>query len=174
MTTTVAFRSGFRLPQDVDAATAAERLLSLHEKHGHLTPEQVLADATRKTSPLHSFFQWDDATAAHEHRKWQARHLLGSLIITVRRPDGAPVQVRQFMHVEVAAPSRDDEANTVPRYMELNAVLSDDDLRQQQVDAAMAELGKWAARWAVLNELEPCFRSIARWRAQFVKQEQAA
>jgi len=169
--TTVRFRDGFRLPQQVDAATVAERLLMLHEQHGNLTPEQVLADAKKKGSPLHTFFEWDDSTAAHEYRKWQARHLLGSIMVTVERSDGEPVNVRRFLHVEM---EQDTAPETQSRYLELHAVLSDDELRQQQIDLAMAELGKWAARWAILAELDPCFRAIGRWRSQFGRDRLAA
>jgi len=63
-----------------------QALQVLHEIHGHLTPDLVLDAATKKTSPLHSMFLWDDTAAANEHRKWQARKLIRS--VKIERPDG--------------------------------------------------------------------------------------
>ena len=63
-----------------------QALQVLHEIHGHLTPDLVLDAATKKTSPLHAMFLWDDTLAANEHRKWQARKLIRS--VKIERPDG--------------------------------------------------------------------------------------
>lgn len=55
-----------------------QALQALYEKHGVLTPEIVLNDARRKSSPLHYEFDWDDSTAAHRWRIEQARKLIVS------------------------------------------------------------------------------------------------
>ena len=46
------------------------------EADGELTVSAVLAEASKKTSPLHPFFEWNDKAAAAEHRKDQARKLI--------------------------------------------------------------------------------------------------
>ena len=46
------------------------------DSDGTLSPADVVEAAAPPTSPLHRYFDWDDAHAAHEHRLFQARHLL--------------------------------------------------------------------------------------------------
>lgn len=43
---------------------------------GRLTPESVIEASKPKKHPLHGYFEWDDKTAAHEHRLYQARKLI--------------------------------------------------------------------------------------------------
>lgn len=62
---------------------ARKRLDDLYAKDGTLTPEQVLADAKRKESPLHGYFEWDDRKAAMFHRLTQARELIASYEIVI-------------------------------------------------------------------------------------------
>ena len=51
------------------------------EKKGQLTPDAVVAEAASPDSPLHDKFEWDDSVAAHNHRLYQARKLIGSIQI---------------------------------------------------------------------------------------------
>lgn len=56
-------------------AEALDRLQSL-EHDGRLRPDDVVADAADPGSPLHGYFEWDDAAAAERHRLHQARGLI--------------------------------------------------------------------------------------------------
>lgn len=60
-------------------------ILSNMAERGKLTPDAVVKEATKKESPLHSYFLWDDKRAAHEFRKEQARELIRGcyLVVTV-------------------------------------------------------------------------------------------
>jgi hypothetical protein len=62
------------------------RLLKLYKQK--LTAEQLLAEATGLSSPLHAAFGWDDAVAAHQYRLVEARHLLRSIQYAFETPDG--------------------------------------------------------------------------------------
>ena len=63
-----------------------QALSALNDVHGRLTTDIVLEAATNADSPLHKVFEWDDSTAAHAHRVWQARKLIKS--VKIERPDG--------------------------------------------------------------------------------------
>lgn len=65
----------------------AEHLKKMIDAYGGVTASMVLNDAKNKTSPLHGFFQWDDAKAAHEHRLQQARTLIKRYNVTVTKPE---------------------------------------------------------------------------------------
>ncbi len=63
-----------------------------------LDDESVVARATDPDSALHGEFDWDDASAAHQHRLQQARSLIGSyrrqLVV-----EGGTVTVRRWTKV---------------------------------------------------------------------------
>jgi len=53
-----------------------------------LAAEKLLLEATPPDSRLHELFNWDDASAAHQHRLDLARHLLRSLDYQFETPGG--------------------------------------------------------------------------------------
>ncbi len=67
---------------DVDAGEAGEEIDNLREKHdGGVTPDQLIKQAKKKKSALHSMFEWDDKKAAHESRRTRAREILRGIKI---------------------------------------------------------------------------------------------
>ena len=70
----ISWKGGMRVK--TDAVTAHNELERIREKHGTLTPENVVKESRRKTAALHDEFEWDDAVAAHEHRKERARVIM--------------------------------------------------------------------------------------------------
>lgn len=60
-----------------------EYLIELHQQHGTLTPEQVVADAKNPASPLHDLFEWDPAKAAQSHWHDVARALIRNVRVVV-------------------------------------------------------------------------------------------
>jgi hypothetical protein len=71
----------------VDAAGsvthAARRALAALERKGRLTADEVVQAARDPGSPLHSYFTWDDAEAAHARRIDEARALIRSVRVIV-------------------------------------------------------------------------------------------
>ncbi len=54
----------------------ASALRALEDENGRLSPDIVVKAAENPDSPLHDYFEWDDAKAAHAHRLQQARQLI--------------------------------------------------------------------------------------------------
>ena len=50
---------------------------------GRLTAAAVVEAARDSAHPLHGFFDWDDTTAAHQHRLAQGRELIRSVRVVV-------------------------------------------------------------------------------------------
>ena len=68
-----------------DSEAMRERLARLESKgKGVLTPDMVVEDAKRESSPLHSYFEWDNGKAAHAYRIEQARTLIRSVMVVVK------------------------------------------------------------------------------------------
>jgi hypothetical protein len=51
----------------------AKVLRDIEKKHGHVTPDAVVADAKSTRHPWHNRFTWDDKIAGHRYRIGQAR-----------------------------------------------------------------------------------------------------
>ena len=67
----------------VTAEEAAAELERIRRKHGILRPELVVDESRDEMSVLHRVFQWDDAIAAEQYRKTQARNLIDSITVVV-------------------------------------------------------------------------------------------
>jgi len=68
---------------------------------GNITPDDVVSDAKDKASPLHDFFEWNNARAANLYRTDQARYLLRSIHVVVKRDDDGDkeINIRAFYNV---------------------------------------------------------------------------
>ena len=118
---------------------------------GVLQPEIVVEKARPKTSPLHSRFTWNDSTAAHEYRIWQARQLIR---VSVELIEGITGSVDVFVSL---SPDRYKDGGG---YRVMTEVLSDLELRQQMLVDALNELRVFQQKYSRLKELAEVFRSI--------------
>jgi hypothetical protein len=63
--------------QKAQKQTAMDVMQALAKANGGTITPEALVDAARdKESPLHEYFEWDDATAAHQYRLEQARRMI--------------------------------------------------------------------------------------------------
>jgi hypothetical protein len=87
----------------------------LAENKGQLPTEVLVAAATKKRSPLHELFQWDDAACGITHRIEQARDIIASVRyeVTIRqRLLRVPVYVESVRKVEPSSYSRTQDVAT--------------------------------------------------------------
>lgn len=115
-----------------------ERIRQLENEHGELTVETILKDAKKKSSPLHLYFQWDDARAAHEWRKEQARRLIREVRLVIHESE---THVRKVSYVRDPAKDYHDGG-----YVSTASLRSD----------------KQRARAALVAELERADAALAR------------
>jgi hypothetical protein len=133
----------------LDAQGTGEHLEALRGD-GDLTPEAVLKDATKKRSPLHIAFEWDDSAAAHQHRLNQARYMLRSIVVVLDdAPEAEPI--RAFVNVA---------ATSEHRYTHIQIALSDETMREQLIAKARSEMEGWRRRYTQLHELSAVFAAI--------------
>lgn len=138
------------------AQTIGEYLDSLGDD---LTPEQVVADAKRQSSPLHEFFQWSDTEAARQYRLDQARYLLRA--IKVRFVDlgseAGREPVRKYVSLSPAAESGEERGK---RYIPMVKVMSNATLRKQLLTQALEEARTWRKKYEDLRELAEVFEAL--------------
>lgn len=134
-------------------------LTRIAKRHkGSLSAEIVLEAATRASSPLHGYFQWDDDEAAREYRLEQARALirLHKFVVADRETRNAPPipvgrKLRSFLQVERGAP-----------YRSRKEVLAHRASRKMLVTSALQELRSWCTRYGDLSELSAVRSEIAK------------
>lgn len=91
------FRAGSNT-KGVPAQDAGEELARIHAEHGTLRPADVVEESRPDDAVLHPVFEWDDSKAADEHRKWQARMLIRS-VVTVAETGK---QESAYAHVQIS------------------------------------------------------------------------
>ena len=125
-----------------------ERLQAL-AAGGRLTPDAVVADAKKRTSPLHGAFEWDDAVAGHKYRIEQARSLIQSHHVYIERRSHV-IPVPEYI--------RDPEAENGEQGYRSTAELKTD--RERSMEALVSETKRAAAylervqRLAIALDLE--------------------
>lgn len=141
------FRSGSRL-KDADAVGAGKELTRISKQPGGITAESVVETAEAKDNPLHDFFEWSNTKAARQYRLEQARHLIRSVVIEYE-PVKEAGPIRAFIAFETPPESLDDDG----RYVTVQRILSDAELREQLVEEALREHHRWEDRYKHLKEL---------------------
>lgn len=119
----------------------ADRLQALHTRHSGLLREtDVVADAKKKNSPLHSYFEWDDRKASEAYRLEQASALIRRVKVKVIvEPETPPIRVRAFIaNRDVANETVDDvESGT---YRSIHDVVENKGYRDAIEDAMRRDL----------------------------------
>jgi hypothetical protein len=110
-----------------------------------VTAEKLLAEATKKRSPIHNLFEWDDKVAADGFRLDQARYFLRSVWEVKVDHDGREEGegARAFYSVEVT----DAAANKSKAYFDGRQVLEIPGGEEQVLERALKEAKEWQARY---------------------------
>lgn len=136
------FREPFAVPgaAKADPQKVGEALAKITEQAGgELTPSAVVESAKNKRSPLHQFFQWDDAIAAEAYRLDQARALIRSIIVAEEDGD---------VHAYLSVNSGDGVS-----YRTVQAVRSSRDLQARVLVQAEKDLESFERRYRELTEV---------------------
>lgn len=110
---------------------------------GRLTPSDVIADAEHEDSPLHKYFQWDDALAAFQYRLEQARFLIRSVRISYEH-EGTTLETVAFIRDPRA------EAEGEQGYISVLSIKSD---KQNAREAVIREFGRAKSALARAREI---------------------
>jgi hypothetical protein len=117
-----------------------------------LTPQAVVAAARKKTSALHKYFTWSQKEAAEKYLLWEARRVIIAYV-TVEITSSGPVKTRGYVSLTT------DRVNG-GGYRAVSDVLSDDEMAQQMLDDALAELEVFSSKYRRVQQLRPVFDAI--------------
>jgi len=134
----------------MDIEAVAPVLQTLERKHGALTPEAVVREATKLRSPLHNWFEWDDTEAARQYRLEQARDLIRAVTVTfIGGDDGEERTVRAFVHL-----------GDPTIYESTVNVLGDVEKRAILLGRMRADFETFRRRYRDMQELVPVFAAF--------------
>lgn len=168
------FRNGFHVRGNLSAQDTGEFLEKIRgEQGGDLTADVVVDRARPKRSPIHGAFEWDDAVAAEEYRREQARFLIRSVVVTYEDQPDVPEDVRAFVCVRKEDNAESDRPNDKVYTGTLDA-MNDPVMREQVVRQAIAEATAWQRRWRQFDELANVFRAINETKEKLVAEPASA
>jgi hypothetical protein len=162
-------RKGARLTKR-DAVIVGQELEKLNQRHGGLTAEVVVGEASRTRSKLHRFFEWDDDEAAEQWRLHQARVLIKSVRVVLDPDDDeGPREIAAFIHVRRDVDNDEDDDEEEAVYLTSVEVMSDAKLRRQVLKRALRELESWQRRYNEYEEFAAIFSELDRVRKRIKK-----
>lgn len=145
------------LAEKVSTDLIKQELEIIRQKTGGiLYPKDVVGYAEDESTSLHSQFEWDNTEAAHQHRLWQARQLIRT-VIAVLPNKTEPVQI----YVSLKTDRREEGG-----YRYIVDVLSDEEKRTQMLSDALEALQYWERKYQELTELKPIFEAAQKVRSK--------
>lgn len=138
--------AGLRNPAVIQAISALRRA------DGTITPADVVDAARPESSPLHSYFEWDDTAAAEAYRIEQAKGLLRVTVTMLPSAEsGKPIRVRAFVSLS------NEEG-----YRPIVDVMSNADRRRQLLEDVLAEMRSFQQKYRHISEVAGVINAMAR------------
>ncbi len=125
----------------------------IYEEHGTVTTDLVLETARDSRSPLHDYFDWDDAVAGEKWRQAQALAMIMAskmVVILNEQQNGPPKAVASYPQVRRLIPGYRGEG-----FKMRNETLSNDDSRKVFVERRLGVLRSWCNSVVDVDELQP-------------------
>lgn len=138
-----------------------DEVLEVQKTYG-LTAANLLKKASKKSSSLYEFFDWDNSSAGEKWRLQQARGIINEIKIIVEDKE-----MYAFENVNISV---EDKSKTQPNikskfssreYKPIVEIMNNNDYRRQLIQRALAEAKYWKERHSELKELNSIFVSIS-------------
>lgn len=126
-------------------AELRSELLAVRDACGELTPHALVGVAADPDHPLHDQFNWDDSSAAHAFRLWQARMLIARVKVTVTPTSRHQVRVRAFASLSSGSNHR--------RYLTVADVRADPELTAEMMDRIRGDINVLRRKYAAYDDL---------------------
>jgi hypothetical protein len=121
----------------------SDELDRIDQSETGLTPEAVVRVAKDPDNPLHSWFEWDDAKAGHQHRISQARVLIKRVKIVTPAGSRTP----KYVSVEI-------NDSTDRRYEPLQRVVQDPSKLDFVIGEVVGSVDELSVKLEALSELK--------------------
>lgn len=128
-------------------------LEKIYDTHGVVSVDTVLSEAASATSPLHSYFEWDDKAAGEKYRRVQAYSLIMASKFVVQLVNNGSVEVRTIK--ETANVRRLVSAFRGDGFRMRKDVLANSEMRTAVVESKKSVLRSWCKSTIDISELQP-------------------
>jgi len=135
-------------------------LEEIERKKGCISPKVVVNAARDKSSPLHTYFDWNDTRAAENYRLQQARGLINHLTVVINYDTG-DVQ-KAFFNVSGSV----DESKAFA-YVNIERALTNKEFRRQVLQNAMNEIVYWKTKYQEYSEFKGIVGAINKAEKRF-------
>ena len=133
---------GFKNFADADAQVIGENLGKITARSGgRLKPDAVVREASKRSHPLHRYFEWSDSIAAQAYRLDQARALISSIEIT---SSAAKEPARAYLSIN----DREGRA-----YHQVSEVINSRDLQLGVLRLALRDLEAFQRRFREIEDI---------------------
>jgi len=130
-----------------------DEVIEVQKKYG-LTAESLLKKASKKSSSLYEFFDWDNSSASEKWRLHQARMFINEIKIIVEDKE-----MYAFENVNISVENNKNKFSS-REYKPMVDIMNHEDYRRQLVQRALSEVVYWKQRHSELTELNPIFITI--------------
>ena len=134
-------------------------VLEVKETYG-LTAENILRKASKKSSSLYEFFDWDNSSAGEKWRLSQARILINEIKVIVEDKEISAFENVNVTIQEAETPNIKSSKFGSREYKTIVEIMNNEDYRNQLIHSALAQATFWKEKYKELIELEPIFISI--------------
>jgi hypothetical protein len=144
---------------DVKAESIRNALLLIAEKYGgYLNPAHVVDEARDSSHYLHEHFEWDDSVAAESYRLAQAGALIRKVKLTIIRKPEATKEIE--ISTTRAYQSRESQRTSSGGYEPIEAIMSDENKREELMQQVLRELSAYRKRYADIVALADVWAAI--------------
>lgn len=125
------------------------------KKNYGLTAETLLKKASKKSSSLYGFFDWDDSSAGDKWRLSQARTFINEIKVIVEDRE-----MYAFESVNVSVENNPKKTTSCREYKSIVEIMDNPEYRRQLIQRALSEAKYWKERHQELVELKSIFVNI--------------
>lgn len=134
-----------------------EEIIKVQENYG-LTASNLLKSASKKSSSLYDFFDWDNSSAGDKWRLSQARILINEVKIIVEDKE---MYAFESVNISIGEPIQNKTIKHYSReYKPIIEIMDNELYREQLIKRALIEARYWKERHIELKELKSIFSII--------------
>ena len=136
-----------------------EEILEVKDKFG-LTAENLLKNASKKSSSLYEFFDWDNSYAGEKWRLQQARSVINEVKIIVEDKELYAFENVRIEVEDLKQTTSVKKAINNREYKTIIEIMNKEEYKVQLIQRALAEAVYWKERHSELIELSLIFSLI--------------
>lgn len=106
-----------------------------------VVPKSIIEEATKTSSPLHKYFEWDDSAAARKYRVNQAVHLVNHLEVRVKIA-GDWQYTKAFHSIAISKNNQN-----VREYVAISFIKQSQVMMDSVQETALRQLTDWYGRY---------------------------